>query len=154
MPKKITNETSFRIVVKQKGYLMIYIAKFLHATDQQKNQEENRRHGEFNLIIEAESETTALEKFRERIEEFRETSELFEGDCFIYMAHFLELEEFPKDRARMLYYKSIAGDPAMPYISCSAPSGQADGCKILNWMENRPSLDGEDTNLFFHFEAE
>jgi hypothetical protein len=70
------------------------------------------------------------------------------------MAHFLELEEFPKDRARMLYYKSIAGDPAMPYISCSVPSGKADGCKILNWMENRPSLDGEDANLFFHFKAE
>jgi hypothetical protein len=133
---------------------MIYIGKFLHATDQQRNQEENRRHGEFNLIIEAENETVALEKFRQRIAEFRETSDLFEGDCFIYMAHFLELEEFPKDRARMLYYKSIAGDPAMPYISCSAPSGKADGCKIINWMENRPSLDGEDANLFFHFKAE
>jgi hypothetical protein len=86
--------------------------------------------------------------------EFRETSELFEGACCIYMAHLLELEEFPKDRARMLYYKSIAGDPAMPYISCSAPSGEADGCKILNWMENKPSLDGQDTNLFFRFKAE
>jgi len=133
---------------------MIYIAKFLHATNQQKNQEENRRHGEFNLIIEAENETAALEKFRQRIAEFRETSDLFEGDCFIYMAHFLELEEFPKDRARMLYYKSIAGDPAMPYISCSAPSGKADGCKILNWMENKPSFDGQDANLFLHFKAE
>ena len=96
---------------------MIYIGKFLHATDQQRAQEENRRHGEFNLIIEAEDEKVAIEKFRERILEFRETSELFEGDCFIYMVHFLELEEFPRDRARMLYYKSIAGDPAMPYIS-------------------------------------
>ena len=133
---------------------MIYIGKFLHATDQQRNKEENRRHGEFNLIIEAENGKAAREKFKERIVEFRETSELFEGDCFIYMVHLLELEEFPKDHARMLYYKSIAGDPAMPYISCSAPSGKADGCKILNWMENGPSLDGQDTNLFFHFGAE
>ena len=82
---------------------MIYIGKFLHATDQQRTQETNRRHGEFNLIIEAENETAALEKFKERIVEFKETSDLFEGDCFIYMVHFLELEEFPKDRARMLY---------------------------------------------------
>jgi hypothetical protein len=133
---------------------MIYIGKFLHATDQQKTREENRRHGEFNLIIEAENEKVAIEKFRERIVEFRETSDLFEGDCFIYMVHFLELVEFPRDRARMLYYKSIAGDAAMPYISCSAPSGKTDGCKILNWMENKPSLDGQDANLLFHFKAE
>jgi hypothetical protein len=133
---------------------MIYIGKFLHATDQQRIRESNRRHGEFNLIIEADSEKDAIDKFKERIVEFRETSELFEGDCFIYMVHLLELEEFPKDHARMLYYKSIAGDPAMPYISCSAPSGKADGCKILNWMESRPSLDGQDTNLFFRFKAE
>ena len=133
---------------------MIYIGKFLHATDQQRTLEENRRHGEFNLIIEAENEKNAIDKFRERIVEFRETSDLFEGDCFIYMVHLLELEEFPKDRARMLYYKSIAGDPSMPYISCSAPSGNADGCKILNWMESRPSLDGQDTHLFFRFMAE
>jgi len=53
----------------------------------------------------------------------------------------------------MLYYKSIAGDPVMPYISCSAPSGDADGCKILNWMENRPEIDGHDTNVFIHFKA-
>jgi len=133
---------------------MIYIGKFLHATNQQRIQEENRRHGEFNLIIEADDETTALKKFKERIVDFRETSNLFEGDCFVYMVHFLELEEFPKDRARMLYYKSIAGDPAMPYISCSAPSGKADGCKILSWMENGPSLDGRDTHLFFHFKSD
>ena len=133
---------------------MIYIGKFLHATDQQRIRESNRRHGEFNLIIEADSEKDAIAKFRDRIVEFRETSELFEGDCFIYMVHLLELEEFPKDHARMLYYKSIAGDPAMPYISCSAPSGKADGCKILNWMENKPSLDGQDTNLFFRFKAD
>lgn len=132
---------------------MIYIGKFIHATDQQRTREENRRHGEFNLIIEAENEKVATEKFRKRILEFRETSDLFEGDCFIYMVHFLELEEFPRDHARMLYYKSIAGDAAMPYISCSAPSGKTDGCKILNWMENKPSLDGHDANLFFHFTA-
>ena len=132
---------------------MIYVGKFLHATDQQKTKEADRRHGEFNLIIEAENQDIALDKFKERIAEFRKTSDLFAGDCFIYMVHLLELEAFPSDRARMLYYKSIAGDPIMPYISCSAPSGDADGCRILNWMENRPELDGLDTNVFLHFKA-
>lgn len=132
---------------------MIYIGKFLHATDQQNTVETDRRHGEFNLIIEAEDDNSAIDKFKERIEGFRGSSDLFQGDCFIYMVHFLELKEFPKDKARMLYYKSIAGDPAMPYISCSAPSGEAEGCRILNWMENRPKIDGQDANVFIHFTA-
>jgi len=132
---------------------MIYIGKFLHATDQQNTIETDRRHGEFNLIIEAENEDSAIEQFKERIKGFRAASDLFQGDCFIYMVHFLELKEFPKDKARMLYYKSIAGDPVMPYISCSAPSGEAEGCRILNWMENRPEIDGEDANVFIHFTA-
>ena len=132
---------------------MIYIGKFLHATNQQNTKETDRRHGEFNLFIEADDENSAIDKFKKRISEFRETSDLFEGDCFIYMVHLLELEDFPKEKARMLYYKSIAGDPVMPYISCWAPSGEADGCKILNWMENRPEIDGQDTNVFIHFKA-
>jgi hypothetical protein len=133
---------------------MIYLAKFLHATNQQEAKESERRHGEFNLIIEAENQDAAVEKFKERIVAFRDTSDLFEGDCSIYMIHFLELTEFPKDRARMLYYKSIAGDPIMPYISCSAPSGDSEGCKILNWMETKPELDGQDANLLIQFEAQ
>ena len=132
---------------------MIYIGKFLLATNQQEKDESERRHGEFNLIIEAESQDAAVDKFTERILGFRETTDLFEGDCSIYMVHFLELNEFPRDRARMLYYKSIAGDPVMPYISCSAPSGDSEGCKILNWMERKPELDGQDANLFLQFKA-
>jgi hypothetical protein len=132
---------------------MIYIGKFLHATDQQKTDEAERRHGEFNLIIEADGQEAALNKFKERIMEFRQTTDLFAGDCSIYVVHLLELEAFPNDRARMLYYKSIAGDPMMPYISCTAPSGDANGCRILNWMEKRPRLDGNNTDLFLHFKA-
>lgn len=132
---------------------MIYIGKFLHATNQQETDESERRHGEFNLIIEADNQDAAMEKFKERIYGFRESSDLFQGDCSIYMVHFLELNEFPRDRARMLYYKSIAGDPVMPYISCSAPSGESEGCKILNWMDRTPELDGQDANLFIHFKA-
>jgi hypothetical protein len=137
-----------------KGQPMIYIGKFLHATNQQVEEESERRHGEFNLIIEAESQDVAFRKFKERITEFRDTSDLFEGDCSIYMVHLLELNELPKNGARMLYYKSIAGDPVMPYISCSAPSGETEGCKILSWMETRPELDGQDANLFIQFKSE
>ena len=130
---------------------MLYIGKFLHMTNQQEAEESQRRHGEFNLIVEAENDQAAIERFKERILDSRENSELFEGDSLIYFVHLLELEEFPSDRARLLYYKSIAGDPVMPYISCSTPNGETDGCRILNWMQNRPEIDGEDANLFMEF---
>jgi hypothetical protein len=137
----------------QKGKIMLYIGKFLHMTNQQAEQESERRHGEFNLIVEAEDSQAATELFKARIVDSRDESDLFEGDCTIYIVHLLELEEFPSDRARMLYYKSVAGDPIMPYISCSAPNGATDGCRILNWMKNRPEIDGEDANLFIEFKS-
>ena len=130
---------------------MLYIGKFLHMTNQQKAEESERRHGEFNLIVQAENDEAAVERFKERIVDSRENSDLFEGDSSIYIVHLLELEEFPSNRARVLYYKSIAGDPIMPYISCSTPDGETDGCRILNWMKNRPEIDGEDANLFIEF---
>ena len=132
---------------------MLYIGKFLHMTNQQKAEESERRHGEFNLIVQAENGEAAVERFKERIVASRESSDLFEGDSSIYIVHLLELEEFPSDRARVLYYKSIAGDPVMPYISCSTPNGETDGCRILNWMKNRPEIDGEDANLFIEFKT-
>jgi hypothetical protein len=132
---------------------MFYIGKFLHMTNQQAEQESERRHGEFNLIVAAEDSQAAVESFKARIIDSREKSDLFEGDCAIYLVHLLEMEEFPSDRARMLYYKSIAGDPIMPYISCSTPNGTTDGCRILNWMKNRPEIDGEDANLFLEFSS-
>jgi hypothetical protein len=132
---------------------MIYIAKFLHATNQQEKEEAERRHGEFNLIVEAGGKEDALERFRGRIIEFRESTDLFEGDCLIYMVHLLELTEFPQDKPKMLYYKSVAGDPIMPYISCTNPSGDAEGCRILNWQDNRPELDGRNAEVFMEFEG-
>lgn len=132
---------------------MLYIGKFLHVTNQQSTEESERRHGEFNLIVQAQNSREAIEYFKERIIDSRENSALFEGDCAIYISHLLEMEEFPSERAKMLYYKSIAGDPVMPYISCSTPNGETDGCRILNWMKNRPEIDGEDANLFLEFES-
>lgn len=132
---------------------MLYIGKFLHMTNQQMTEESERRHGEFNLIVQAENNQAAARRFKERIIDSRENSDLFEGDCSIYFVHLLELEEFPSERAKMLYYKSIAGDPVMPYISCSAPDGVTDGCRILSWMKNRPEIDGRDANLFLEFKS-
>ena len=133
--------------------MMLYIGKFLHMTNQQSTEEAERRHGEFNLIVQAQNSQEAIEHFKARINDSRENSDLFEGECTIYIAHLLEMEEFPSERAKMLYYKSIAGDPIMPYISCSAPNGETDGCRILNWMMNRPEIDGEDANLFLEFKS-
>jgi len=133
--------------------MMLYIGKFLHVTNQQSTEESERRHGEFNLIVQAQNSQEAIEYFKERIIDSRENSALFEGNCAIYISHLLEMEEFPSERAKMLYYKSIAGDPVMPYISCSTPNGETDGCRILNWMKNRPEIDGEDANLFLEFES-
>jgi hypothetical protein len=133
--------------------MMLYIGKFLHMTNQQEAEESERRYGEFNLIVQAENDQAAVERFKERILDSRENSDLFEGDSSIYFVHLLELEEFPSERARLLYYKSIAGDPIMPYISCSTPNGDTDGCRILNWMQNRPEIDGEDANLFIEFKS-
>ncbi len=132
---------------------MLYIGKFLHMTNQQAQQESERRHGEFNLIVQADDSRAAIESFKARIIDTRQKSDLFEGDCAIYIVHLLELEEFPSERARVLYYKSIAGDPIMPYISCSSPNGVTDGCRILNWMKNKPEIDGEDANLFLEFKS-
>ncbi len=123
-------------------------------TNQQAELESERRHGEFNLIVEAEDSQAAIESFKKRITDSREKSDLFEGDCTIYIVHLLEMAEFPSARAKMLYYKSVAGDPIMPYISCSAPNGATDGCRILNWMKNRPEIDGEDANLFIEFNSD
>ena len=131
---------------------MIYIAKFLHTTNQQRSDEAERRHGEFNLIIEADGKDSALEKFKERISRFRGNSELFEGRCFVYLLSLLEFDRPPANTARMFNYTSVAGDPLMPFISCTAPDGDIDGCRILNWQDNQPALDGLAANLFLKFD--
>jgi hypothetical protein len=82
--------------------MMLYIGKFLHMTNQQKAEESERRHGEFNLIVQAENDEAAVERFKERIVDSRESSDLFEGDSSIYIVHLLELEEFPSDRAPVI----------------------------------------------------
>ena len=130
---------------------MIYIGKFLYTNNQQLAEETDRRNGEFNLIIEAEDKEQATEKFNARIAAARETSALFEGRCKVYLLSLIELDRPPKTQAIMFNYTSVAGDPIMPFISCSAPNGEIDGCRILDWENNIPEIDGGNAELYLEF---
>jgi hypothetical protein len=130
---------------------MIYIGKFLHTTNQHEKTESKRRHGEFNVLISAEDKKTAVEKFKARIAEAHESTDLFEGDSQIYLVHILEMKSIPKDRAQLFNFQSIVGDPGMPTISCQAPTADTDGCRIVDWQKNRPGVDGQAAIPFMTF---
>ena len=130
---------------------MIYIGKFLHTTNKQEKNEDKRRHGEFNLVVTAANKEGAIDKFKKRISDARGTTDLFQGDTYVYLLHILEMENIPADRARMFDYQSVAGDPVMPVISCQAPVGETDGCRILDWQQNRPGVDGQAAVPFMKF---
>ncbi|MBW1698063.1 MAG: hypothetical protein JRH18_19900 [Deltaproteobacteria bacterium] len=133
---------------------MKFIGIFVHLTNQEQPSEENRRHGEFVLMVDAESPEQALRMFRDRIVEFRENSQFFDGLCKIFLLQLFEFDDFPKARAMMLNYKSIAGDPLMPFINCVAPSDQEDWCSIHDWRNNWPNVDGQLEKLFLEFKAQ
>ena len=132
---------------------MYFIGNFIHATNQEETLETDRRHGEFSLIINAEDPSTALRKFRDRIVRYREMSDLFQGDCSIYLIQLFEFDMFPVDEAMMLNYKSTAGDPMMPFIRCSLPNDMTDSCRLFDWKNNIPEIDGQKEKLFLQFEA-
>lgn len=131
---------------------MIYIGYFVHVTNQEQVDEADRRHGEFHMAVEAADAGDALELFRRQIAYHRRQSEFFEGVCRIYLVQLFELDRFPAHRAVMLTYKSVAGDPLMPFIRCSVPGSDTDGCRIFDWHDNQPEVDGEKETLFLAFE--
>lgn len=132
---------------------MYFIGNFVHATNQEEIMEEDRRHGEFSLIVNATDPHQAFLKFRDRIVKYREKSDFFQGDCAIYLIQLFELDTFPVDEAMMLNYKSIAGDPLMPFIRCSLPNDLTDSCRLFDWKNNVPEIDGQTEKLFLQFEA-
>ncbi|MEJ2656335.1 MAG: hypothetical protein P8012_03955 [Desulfobacterales bacterium] len=132
---------------------MYFIGNFVHATNQEETLEVERRHGEFSLIIDAENPYVALLKFRDRIVKYRETKDFFQGDCSIYLIQLFELDQFPVDDAVMINYKSIVGDPMMPFIRCSLPTDLSDTCRLFDWKNNSPELDGQKEKLFLQFKA-
>ncbi len=132
---------------------MIYIGNLLYLSNQQSASENERRHGEFNLIVEADSNEAAMVMFRDRIVELREGSDLFEGKCRIYFNQLLELDRVSGMEATMVNLKSVAGDPTMPYIACTLPTEMANDCRIFNWDEKQPEIDGKKEETFLEFEA-
>ena len=130
---------------------MIYIGEFIFVTNQQKAEEKDRRHGQFNLVVDADQNEHAINLFKERIVAFRDSSDFFEGDCSVFFMKLMEFEDFPKSAAAMLTYKSVAGDPAMPFIDCLMPSDGFDFCRIHDWKDSKPSIEGSEENLFLEF---
>jgi hypothetical protein len=133
---------------------MLYISNFLVLTNQEEVQEQDRRHGEFNLLVEAPNTESALTLFKERILQYRKDSDFFEGECKVFLVQLLELDGLPQNRSMMLTYKSTVGDPLLPYIGCLVPNEQTDSCRIFQWQSNQPDIDGIDEDLFVTFQAE
>jgi len=131
---------------------MIYIGNFLHLTNQQHRTEMERRHGEFHLMVAADSVDRALELFKQRIVELRGDSAFFEGKCSVFLNQMLGFEKIDNREAFMLNYKSVAGDPVMPFIGCSLPTDDADDCRIFEWEGLNLKSGGKATNLFIEFE--
>ena len=132
---------------------MYFIGNFVHATNQEEVQEVDRRHGEFSLIIDAETPVAALKRFRDKIVNYHATSDFFQGDFAVYLIQLFEFDQFPVEEAMMLNYKSTAGDPLMPFIRCSLPSDLTDCCRLFDWENNAPEIDGQKEKLFVAFEA-
>ena len=130
---------------------MIFIGKFYYLTNQQEIEEQERRHGEFDLIIEAIDGESAFHKFKQRIADLRDKRDFFQGQTRIFFIQLLEFDRFPRNQALMLNLKSTAGDPLMPFIGCSIPSDQADACRIYDWKNNEPEIDGQNEKLFLEF---
>ena len=132
---------------------MYFIGNFIHSTNQEEVLETDRRHGEFSLIIDAASPIIALKKFRDKIVNYRATSDFFQGDCSIFLIQLFEFDRFPVGQSMMINYKSVVGDPDLPFIRCSLPNDLTDSCRLFDWKNNIPEIDGQTEKLFLQFEA-
>lgn len=130
---------------------MIYLGNFLFLTNQEASDVNERRHGSFNLVVNADDEATAVAFFKTRIQQYRDESSFFEGNCQIFFIHLMEFDRFPRDQAIMLNYRSQAGDPVLPYIECAAPLSDNNACTIHEWNENQPAIEGKREKLFMSF---
>lgn len=130
---------------------MYFIGNFQYLTDQQNNDENDRRHGGFSMMVKAETSDQALDKFKQRLKEFRTSSTFFQGKCSIYISQLLEFDQFPENEAVMLNFKSYAGDPVLPFIACVVPSEQSNACTIHEWQNNQPYTEGREDSLFMTF---
>jgi hypothetical protein len=132
---------------------MIYIGNFIYMSNQQSEEEGERRHGDFSMIIEADGSEQAIDRFRDRLGQYQRHNAFFEGECKIYFVKLLEFDRFPNSHAVMINFKSYAGDPILPFIECAIPSEASDGCKISDWTNLGPSINGETEEVFVSFSA-
>ncbi len=130
---------------------MYFIGNFQYLTDQQNDNEQERRHGAFSMMVKALSSDEALEKFRKRLVTFRQTSNFFEGHCTVFISQLLEFDQVPEHEAVMLNLRSYMGDPVMPFISCVVPTEQSNACTIHEWDESQPLTEGQEDSLFLQF---
>jgi len=130
---------------------MLYIGNFIYVSAQQNELESDRRHGEFNLLVETDRSDAAIDLFRERIEDLRHSSDFFEGECSIFFNQLIEFDRVSDGTATLINFKSVAGDPQMPFIGCTLPSDVADDCRIFDWDAGSPAIDGEPGNPFMVF---
>lgn len=131
---------------------MYFIGNFQYLTNQQQGNETERRHGLFSMMVQAASSEQALDKFRQRLMLFKQSSSLFEGNCTIYITQLLEFDQMPVDEAVMLNYRSYVGDPMLPHIACVVPTEQSNACTIHEWSNNQPMTEGREDALFIQFE--
>ena len=132
---------------------MYFIGNFQHITDQQSDDETQRRHGSFSMMVSADAIDDALENFRLRLIEFKNSSTFFEGRCTIYLTQMLEFDQFPRKDAVLFNFKSFAGDPAMPFIACVVPTEQSNACSIHEWQANQPMTEGQKDSVFIQFDT-
>ncbi len=130
---------------------MYYLGNFRFVSDQQEIEEAERRHGEFSLIVEASSLKDSVDKFKQRIESFRRSTDFFNGHCAVFISNILEFEKIPRDQAVMLNFRSYAGDPLLPHIECTVPSEQSNACSIHHWHGNRPAKEDKPEEIFMVF---
>ena len=130
---------------------MYFIGNFQYLSDQQKENEAERRHGLFSMMVQADSADLALDNFRRRLSAFRQSSSLFEGRCTIYISQLLEFNQIPQEDAVLLNFRSYVGDPVLPFIACVVPTEQSNSCTIHEWNRNHPTTEGRADTLFIEF---
>jgi hypothetical protein len=131
---------------------MYFMGNFLHVSDQQSTDESDRRHGSFSMMVETDDAEMALERFRDKLLAFRDTTALFEGHCTIYITQLLEFDDFPSQEAVIVNFNSFAGDPVMPFISCVVPDERNNACSIHEWHSNHPTTEGRKNSIFLKFD--
>ena len=130
---------------------MYFIGNFQYLNDQQKESEAERRHGLFSMMVQADSVDMALDKFRQRLTGFHQSSSLFEGRCTIYISQLLEFNQLPQEEAVLLNFRSYVGDPILPFIACVVPTEMSNSCTIHEWNRNHPTTEGREDTLFIEF---